>query len=173
MTGRRITTILCLLGLLIGSTTGLASAAGPGDDGTNGQAVWADLDGRPLDPGRVADFYCHDFDYPAIHCFRDSDQLELSVAPAVAAAQAAGVDYVVVFDYTWFQGPYMYISQDYTVLLLIGWNDRISSYMARNWQSGKFWTDWFFSGTSYQFCCNQQAASLGSFNNTFSSVHRL
>jgi hypothetical protein len=173
MTGRRLIMGLVLLGLLLGSTPGLAFGAGPGEEDAKSEAVWADLDGRPIDPGRVADFYCHDFDYPAIHCFRDPGLLELSIAPAVAAAQAAGADYVVVFDYTWFQGPYMYISQDYTVLLLIGWSDRISSFMARNSESGRFWTDWFYSGTSYQFCCNQQVASLGSFNNTFSSVYRL
>jgi len=160
-----------ILGLMVVAMPGLVSAGPPSDAGGGGETprVTVDLDGRPIDAGRAAEFYCHDFDYPAIHCYRDSADLEASTAVTLAAA---AVDYVVVFDYTWFAGPYMYISQDYTALVFLGWNDRISSFMARNSQRGYLWTDWFYSGTGYYFCCNQQVASLGSFNNTFSSVHR-
>jgi hypothetical protein len=173
MTRRRWITGLGVLALLLGSMPGIASAEPPGTGGGKASEVRADLDGRPIDPARVGDFYCHDFDYPAIHCFRDAATLEVAVGPAVEAAAAAGVDYVIVFDYTWFAGLYMYVSQDYTALVFLGWNDRISSFMARNGQSGKFWTDWFYTGVSYYFCCNQQVASLGSYSNTFSSVYRL
>ena len=33
-------------------------------------------------------------------------------------------------------------------------------------------TDWLFGGSSWPFCCNSQVASLGSYDNTFSSVQR-
>jgi hypothetical protein len=173
MTRRRLISGVGVLALLLGSMPGIASAEPPGAGADKASEVRADLDGRPLDPGRAGDFYCHDFDYPAIHCFSEAATLEDAVAPAVEAAAAAGVDYVVVFDYTWFAGSYMYISQDYTALVFLGWNDRISSFMGRNSQRGQFFTDWFYTGTAYYFCCNQQVASLGSYSNTFSSVYRL
>jgi hypothetical protein len=66
----------------------------------------------------------------------------------------------------------MYFSADYSALALIGWNDRISSFIGQNSGSANFWTDWFFSGSYYSFCCNQQIASLGSYDNSFSSVIR-
>jgi hypothetical protein len=149
----------------------------------------ADLDGAPLKLAEVGNWYCHDFDYPVIHCFSDPAILESAVAPilgrsatgfgvgssAATASQASstsGVNYVLVFDFTSYAGAYMYMSQDYTVLATIGWNDRISSYWALNSQSGKFWTDWFYSGSYYSFCCNQQVPSLGGYDNSFSSVFR-
>ena len=64
------------------------------------------------------------------------------------------------------------MSEDYSVLSLIGWNDRISSFKGRNSQLGAFYVDWFYSGTVWAFCCNQQVANLGSYSNTFSSIRR-
>jgi hypothetical protein len=36
--------------------------------------------------------------------------------------------------------------------------------------SGKFWTDWLYSGNYWYFCCNSQVSSLGRYDDTFSSV---
>jgi len=66
----------------------------------------------------------------------------------------------------------MNVSQDYAALSAIGWNDRISSFRGRNSETGQFWTDWFYGGTWYAFCCNTSVSNLGSFNNTFSSIQR-
>jgi len=143
-----------------------ASAISPSQAPTR-LGVRADLDGVAIDLVTVGTHYCHDFAFPQIHCFSKAENLEAAVRPVIATA---GVNWVAGFDYTSFQGPYMYFSQNYSVLASIGWNDRISSYVALNGQSGRFWTDWFFSGTSYSFCCNQQIPSLGSYDNTFSSV---
>jgi hypothetical protein len=129
----------------------------------------ADLDGRPLELVKVGNYFCQDFDYPRIHCYSKSSALETAVAPALAAS---GVTYVVGFDYTFWGGPYMYFSQNYTVLAYIGWNDRVSSFLAQNNLSGRFWTDWFYGGTYYGFCCNSQVPALGSYDNTFSSVYQ-
>ncbi len=128
----------------------------------------ADLNGRPLKLVDVANWYCDDFSYPAIHCFSDPTRLE---ARDAAILSTTALDYVTIYDYTSFAGSYMQVSQDYTVLATIGWNDRISSFKARNSLSGSFYTDWFYGGTGYYFCCNQQITSLGNFDNSFSSVH--
>lgn len=127
----------------------------------------ADLDGKPIELVEVGNWYCHDFDYPAIHCFSNSK--DVMASPQVALA-AADVNYVIVYEFTTFQGGFMYMSQNYSILGLIGWSDRISSFQVTNSMSGAFWTDWLYTGTRYNFCCNQSVGSLGSFNDTFSSV---
>jgi hypothetical protein len=128
----------------------------------------ADLDGKPIALADVGHWYCHDFDYPAIHCFSDPGDIERSTEFQGAAAAATA--YVTVYEFTTYQGAFMHMSQDYTALTLIGWNDRISSFVVHNSAGGAFWTDWLYSGTRYSFCCFQQLGSLGGYNDTFSSV---
>jgi hypothetical protein len=82
------------------------------------------------------------------------------------------VDYVTVWDGTFFSGASMNVSEDYSALSLIGWNDRISSFKGRNSESGAFYVDWFYGGAWWTFCCNQQTSNLGTFSNTFSSIRR-
>ncbi len=91
------------------------------------------------------------------------------VTPAPALA-AAALDYVEVFENPSYGGASMYMAQDYSVLSLIGWNDRISSFKGLNGQAGIFYTDWLYGGSTWSFCCNQNISSLGAFNDTFSSV---
>jgi hypothetical protein len=121
-------------------------------------------------PIRLADvgkWYCHDFDFPAIHCFSQPRDLEAS--PTFAAA-ATSTTYVTVYEFTTYQGAYMHLSQDYSMLVLIGWSDRISSLVVHNSAGGVFWTDWLYTGARYPVCCFQQLGSLGSYNDSFSSV---
>jgi hypothetical protein len=150
------------------------AAARPISDPT----MHADLDGKPIALVEVGEHYCHDLDFPAIHCFTDPEALESVMgstdsfaARAMNAAAATGV-YATIYEYPTFQGSYMHMSQNYTCLACIGWNDRISAYVVKNSQSGNFYTDWYYGGTVYGFCCNQQIPTLGSFDNTFSSVYR-
>ena len=139
-----------------------ATAAGSADKGLR-----AYLDGKPLKLEDVGDWYCDDFSYPVIQCFTNSTELEIRDATVLSTSS---IDYVTIYDFTTFAGSFMQVSQDYSVLATIGWNDRISSFKARNSQDGHFYTDWFYSGTGYYFCCNQQVTSLGAYDNTFSSV---
>jgi hypothetical protein len=132
-------------------------------------AMRADLDGKAIALADVGMYFCEDFTAPVIHCFSTAASLEAAVTPLATTA----TDYVVVYEYTSYAGNYMYISQDYTILATLGWNDRISSFIAKNGQTGHFFTDWFYSGASYGFCCNHWVPSLGGYDNTFSSVHRL
>jgi hypothetical protein len=148
---------------------------------TSDPTMSADLDGKRIALIEIGNYYCHDLDFPAIHCFSEPEALEseMHVADSAAggrageSAAAAGTGvYATVYEYTTFQGSYMHMSQNYTCLACIGWNDRISSYIAKNWQSGSFYGEWFYGGTVYGFCCNQQITGLGGFDNTFSSVYR-
>jgi hypothetical protein len=169
---RRSVVPLLLASVLAAPSSASARPPGPPapPEPTASGGLLADLDGRPLNLVEVGLHYCHDFAYPRIHCFSRAPDLKAAVAPILAASS---LNYVVVFDFTSWQGPYMYFSQDYTVLASIGWNDRISSYLGQSNLSGRFWTDWFYTGSSYTFCCNLSAASLGGFDNSFSSVYKV
>jgi hypothetical protein len=155
------------LGVIILATAALAPPTAQAGQPHGGPT--ASLDGKPIPLNEVGNWYCEDLSYPLIQCFSEATELEARVDKSLAV-QAA--DYVTVYEYPGYAGAYMHVSQDYTILALIGWNDRISSFRGRNSQSGKFFTDWFYGGVQYGFCCNQQASSLGSFDNTFSSIHR-
>jgi hypothetical protein len=159
--GAAISAVLLGISMLL---PGAVSAAGPAE-----QSLSATLDGRPLKLSAVADWDCDDFSYPLITCYSDPNKLNLRDAAILATTS---IEYVTIYDFTTYTGSFMHVSQDYTVLATIGWNDRISSFVAKNSQAGHFFTDWFYGGTVYAFCCNQNVPSLGSFDNTFSSVHQ-
>ena len=165
-----------VLALLVVMPVAPASAATPAPESaqvSSGAALLtADLDGRPIELVKVGSYYCHDFDYPRIHCFATPAALEDAVSTTLVAMAATDTNYVLIFENTYYQGAYMYISSDYSILATVGWNDRISSFKSVNSGSGKFWTDWFYGGTSWGFCCNVQTPFLGTFNDTFSSVYR-
>lgn len=132
-------------------------------------AMTADLDGAPIKLAQVADWYCDDFSYPAIHCFSTPDALEARTSQLLSVT---AVDYVTVYEFSSFAGSYMHMSQDYTVLLTLGWSDRISSLKGRNSEQSHFFADWFYGGYAYPVCCNAQIGTLGTLDNTFSSVRR-
>jgi hypothetical protein len=131
--------------------------------------VTAYLDGVAIPLEEVSKHYCDDFSYPVITC---------SSSPLVPAARTtllsllSSVEYVTVFDLPSYAGSFMNVSQDYGALVFIGWNDRISSFKARNGETGAFFTDWLYNGSQWSFCCNQQLPQLGAYNNTFSSIMR-
>jgi hypothetical protein len=170
--------IAAILALLAVMPAAPATAATLAPDATQDAAastlLTADLDGRPIELAKVGTLHCHDFDYPRIHCFATQAALEDAVSTTLAglAAAAATTNYVVVFDGTFYSGPSMFISSDYSVLALVGWNDRISSFKGMNGESGTFYWDWFYGGSQWAFCCNQQATTMGSFNDNVSSVKR-
>jgi hypothetical protein len=138
--------------------------------------VTADLDGTAIVLVDVGRYYCHDFDAPRFHCFETAAALDAVLEPAsdlLGLLVAAAPNYVVIYENGWYGGASMYVSQDYTVLATIGWNDRISSFKALNSETGNFHWDWFYGGgTPYTFCCNQNVPSLGTWNDNISSVRR-
>jgi hypothetical protein len=149
--------------MILGNPTG--TLAGRDKD----EAVVAYLDGHRIPIADVSLYACDDFSYPVIEC---SSVPEIVETRGVVQALLTGADYVTIYDLTNYGGGFMNLSQDYSALLTIGWNDKISSFKGRNSETGRFWTDWFNTGTSWSFCCNTNFSSLGSYNNTFSSVER-
>ena len=140
----------------------------------------ADLEGRPIDPAQASSYYCHDFDYPQIHCFSTPSELEAAVAESVSpstqgvvVAAVTASDYVTVYSSPSYAGSFAHLSQNYDALATIGWNDTISSYKARNNRTGSFFEHWFAGGAKRNFCCNQNVPTLPSgVDNTFSSVYQ-
>jgi hypothetical protein len=145
------------------------------------QQVVADLEGRQIKSALISSFYCHDFDFPLVHCYRSAAALARAESrwgaqdgKLTTESAAFGVnDYVSIFDGNAYTGAGMDVSQNYDVLFTIGWNDRISSFKGRNSAYGEFWTDWYATGTGRPFCCNALVSSLPSGqDNAFSSVYR-
>ena len=140
----------------------------------------ADLDGRPIDPVQASSYFCHDFDFPQIHCFSTSADLDAALGEAISessqgvvAAAFGPADYVTVYSLPTYAGSFAHLSQSYDALATIGWNDTISSYRARNSRTGTFYEHWFAGGAKKNFCCNQNVPSLAAgVDNTFSSVYR-
>jgi hypothetical protein len=140
----------------------------------------ADLEGRPIDPAQASSYYCHDFDFPQIHCFSTPSELEAAVVDSVSPstegvviAAVSASDYVTVYSSPGYGGSFAHLSQNYDALATIGWNDTISSYKARNSRTGVFYEHWFAGGARRTFCCNQNVPSLASgVDNTFSSVYQ-
>lgn len=145
---------------------------------TGSATIVADLEGRPIKAAAISNYYCHDFDFPAIHCYGTPDRLKGAEAARASSGLATTAafgpnDYVTIFDGPTYSGAFMDVSQNYDALFSIGWNDRITSFKARNSASGEFWTDWFASGFGRSFCCNVWVASLPSGqDNAFSSLYR-
>jgi len=133
------------------------------------QELTATLDGKPIPLEDVGRYNCDDFAYPEIRYWSTR---VIADAQATLVTLLTSIDYVTIYDYTNYGGASMNVSQDYATLGTIGWNDRISSFRARNSETGTFWTDWFYSGQSFSFCCNTSVSNLGSWANTFSSIIR-
>jgi len=154
----------------------------------SGPAIRADLEGRPIPAGQVGDWYCHDFEYPVIHCFRTPADLDAAVASlgyeslgpdadAVAGtASPAGVlliSYVHVYADANYSGASAYFAFDYSNLGVIGWNDKISSFVGLDNATGQFFEGINYTGAIFGWCCNSAVPYVGNgSNDRFSSVRR-
>lgn len=147
---------------------GLTMAAAPSDS----EDIRAFLDGRRIPTEEISSYFCHDLERPIIRCYRSPAAYAAETRGNGAAAALAAVVYVTIYDGTTYSGGFMQVSSDYDVLALVGWNDRVSSYKARNSETGSFYADWFHGGTGTAFCCNMTVPGLGGADNTFSSVYR-
>lgn len=160
-----------VLALLLASTLVAYGGSGP-QPAVGGQSrptLTAFLDGVAIPLADVSRYYCDDFSYPTITC---SQSPLASATRSTFMTLAAAVEYVTIYDQPSYAGSWMNVSQDYAALSLIGWNDRISSFRAKNSETGRFTTDWLYGGSQWSFCCNSQLPSLGGYDNTFSSVQR-
>jgi hypothetical protein len=167
--GRFRALVVGLLVIVSGPLASFSTASPAAAIEARGTTLTALLDGVAIPLEEVSKYYCDDFSYPVITC---SVSPLLHAVRTTAFALLASVDYVTVFEHATFQGASMNISQDYPVLTLIGWNDRISSFKVRNGETGRFSVDWLYAGSGWSFCCNTQQGTLGGYDNTFSSVQR-
>jgi len=172
---RRAAAVILALAGLISSSAPAAAASPPA------VVITADLEGQPIAVAQIPSYYCHDRDFPRIHCFRTAPVLELAraalqpqgTAGLASPAPAAAADYATIYALPGHAGSYTVLSQNYDALAVIGWNDRIQSFTGLNSASGAFYTDWFAGGYRLTFCCNAYVSSLSStFNNAVSSAYR-
>jgi hypothetical protein len=152
----------------------VASPAGPATADSGARAM---LDGQSLPLVEVGRYHCHDLRSPVITCYRTSAQLEAAVKSVMDGRDGtdgvSAVSYVRILEHVDRQGASMYVSQDYTHLGSIGWNDRISSFQSVNGGAGRFYHDSYMSGLYYTFCCGVIVENVGStHNDKFSSVER-
>ena len=172
MRGKAVIGVLALISVLM---------VPPAASGADRVSIRASLEGRQIAPSRVADFYCHDFDYPHIRCFRTPARLERAVARRLAGrgsqsststlVEVAALNYVKVFEHASFAGNYAYFSADYPDLRAIGWNDKISSYKGVNSGYGTFYEHIDYTGKYDSFCCNESVSYVGdTYNDIFSAV---
>jgi len=163
------------LGVLV--ALALTVCVAPGASAAAGAPVpSADLAGAPIALADVGSYYCHDLNYPRIHCFARAQDLEVSLAlvQATQMAQPLGAtsaQYLKLFDLSGYAGVYIYLSANYNDLGVIGWNDRVSSYVGVNSLAFGMWTNVNMTGNGLLGCCNQHAATLPSlYDNQISSA---
>jgi hypothetical protein len=184
--GRRSIQAALVGALILGNlaTTSAMAAAPPTVEGSSA-ILRADLEGTPIKVTDVSAYYCHDFDYPELHCFATSEALEealigeawpsgpRSLSATMVTAAFGPNDYVTIYSGSSYAGTFAHLAQNYDSLALIGWNDNVSSFKGRNSRRGVFREHWFAGGATTTFCCNQNIPSLPSgVDNTFSSVYR-
>lgn len=163
--GGRVGAGLVAVSLLAASLVNPASALGA-------EEIEADLEGRSIPARWISSYFCHDLEFPLIRCFQSASRLEADLGERMSTVALAAVIYVTIYDDTSYGGAYMQVSSDYDALAIVGWNDRVSSYKARNGETGSFYADWYHGGTGHAFCCNSSVPGLGGQNNTFSSIYR-
>lgn len=158
----------------------LIVAADPG--GAYGTSLVADLEGDPIAVRDVGRYHCHDLAYPRFHCFRTAERLEAAVAAmgrpttsrigtrSVAIASTTAISYVRIYELSSYAGSSAYLSQSYSNLGTIGWDNKISSFKSVNFGYGVFYTSTSFTGTTRSFYGGDAVSSLGTLDNTFSSV---
>jgi hypothetical protein len=148
-----------------------ASAAGP---------VRAVMHGRPISLARARSLSCHDFDYPVLTCFATAGEMQAAAATRARSAPTrlragtaavATTGYVVVYVDGAYAGSARALSQDYSYLGTIGWNDVISSLKSYG-ASGHFWENSPSGGFIYYFYATTQVSYVGDFyNDKFSAVY--
>lgn len=165
---RRATVTLVLVSLL-------AFGAGPSATASPGSNLRIDLEGSPLAAAAASGYYCHDFAYPQIHCFRSAAKLRNSLeltGQTFGTLSAPAGTWVTLFRDATYAGTFAYLSHDYDKLGDIGWNDMVSSFRVEVGLSGHFSQNVFGAGWAYTWCCYDMIPYVGSsYNDQFSSFY--
>jgi hypothetical protein len=163
-------TMFTLAALLLSAQAALAQPASldPESDGP----VIASLDGRSVSLDIATQYHCHDFASPELRCFTSVEDHDLDFfggdGNSVSVLSSSG--YVIAWSGNSYSGSSVTLTQNYSNLGTIGWNDRISSYKVYTSLSGAFYEHTSYTGLVQTYCCNAQVAYVGDTrNNTFSS----
>ncbi|MGC8634883.1 MAG: hypothetical protein ACP5VP_09510 [Candidatus Limnocylindrales bacterium] len=111
----------------------------------------ATLDGAAVPLQSVAQFTCHDRDYPLIRCFRDAAARDADLAAAAPGGTTSSPDLPSAFV-RWYRdadygGPSFEAYNSYPDLSVIGWNKQISSFTTLNGGHPVWWQDTNYAGT--------------------------
>lgn len=157
-----------LLGLALALAVTLPTGQVSGSTG-----IRAVMDGKPITLKEAETLSCHDFDFPVLTCFADSAQMEKAAAERFAERKAMAVassGYVVVFEHGAYAGATRTISQSYSYLGDIGFNDKISSFKSYG-ATGRFYDNAPPGGLVYSFGGSTWVSYVGdTYNDKFSSV---
>ena len=151
----------------------LPTMAAPEVGATDG--VHATLDGAPIPLGSVAQFACHDRDYPLIRCFRSAAARDADLAAAVPGVAASSPQLLSAFV-RWYRdayygGPSFEAYNSYPDLSVIGWSKQISSFMTLNGGHPVWWQGTNYTGTGWDWGFASEP-TLGSANDQISSVEK-
>jgi hypothetical protein len=139
------------------------------------------LDGVLSDLETASQHHCHDIGVALLTCFRSASARDHDAGTTLTtvalnidddqAVASSSSGYVVAWELMTYAGSSVVLSQNYSNLGTIGWNDRISSYKVYTTGSGTFYEHTFYAGRTQQFCCYAQVSSVGTLNNTFSAFY--
>jgi hypothetical protein len=135
--------------------------------------IRAVMSGQPITLKAAERLSCHDFDYPILTCFETSAEMEKAAAERSAARAkmtAASSGYIVVFEHGTYAGTSRTLSQSYSYLGDIGFNDKISSFKSYG-ATGRFWEHAPPGGLIYFFYSTTRVSYVGdSYNDKFSAI---
>jgi hypothetical protein len=130
------------------------------------------LDGEPVSVRQAGQHHCIAgvrLECYSSHTARDR-ALHAARENAASGASALTSGYVIAYVDASFGGASIVLTQDYSDLSTIGWNDKISSYKVFTSLTGSFWTAANYSGVRQTYCCFTNVSYVGnSVNDTFSS----
>ncbi len=165
------------LGLSVVMLLALAPAAARATSQNESTTPQAFLDGLPLPIWEVSGYHCHDLALPDILCFvseeaRDAAVDLLNNGELSSATTTSSSGYVIAYVHASYAGTSVVLSQDYSNLGSIGWNDIISSYKVYTSPNGQFYEHTWYGGRYQTFCCFTNVPYVGDpLNDTFSSFN--
>lgn len=134
-------------------------------------------DDREVPISDVLNYHCHDVSFPKLSCFtsatdRDQDLAATSFGGALTGVQSLGSGYVIAYVHASYAGSSVILSQDYSNLGNIGWNDVISSYKVYTTSTGAFYQHAGYGGIVKYYCCLTNVTYVGdAYNDIFSAFN--
>ncbi len=171
MSPSRLQSIVLAGAFLIGSA--VLPLAAPGASAADG--LHATLDGAPIPLHSVAQFTCHDRDYPLIRCFQNAAARDADLTASSPGGTASSPQLLSAFV-RWYRdadygGPSFDAYNSYPDLSVIGWDKQISSFVTLNGGHPAWWQGTYYSGSGWDWGFASEP-TLGSANDQISSVQK-